>query len=212
LIRWTRPAPVRCVLLGERGGPTLLNRSPRARHLGHIDRSTYSFGTGARTRARRLTPSQAGRMNTTHGNARSHYVVNARTGAQRPPASTSRRWHLMWAARSSAALAAVIFVLISSGCSGETASSNPSPSTLVPATTTPRPIASASGPMSGEELVWLEAIGTLHKTMDNTPTRLREEASKSSRPLNNSSALSIIVRDRRSSDDGRFAENPKTGR
>jgi hypothetical protein len=68
---------------------------------------------------------------------------------------------------------------MSSGCRGQDAAPKTSPSTPAPATTTPRPILSASGPLSGDELVWLEAVGTLHKAMDSTPTVLKTDTMRS---------------------------------
>jgi hypothetical protein len=86
------------------------------------------------------------------------------------PPSTSRR---------SACLAiAVICVLLGSGCGGKTATSTAAstPSTTLAATTTAAATTTTAGPLTGKELLWLEAIGRLHtkidKVLTNSPTNL----------------------------------------
>jgi hypothetical protein len=69
--------------------------------------------------------------------------------------------------------AAVIAALLTGGCSSQ--SSTPpaasSPSTNVPASaTTAAATSTATGPMTGEELVWLEAITALHRKIDKVVT------------------------------------------
>jgi hypothetical protein len=74
---------------------------------------------------------------------------------------------------------AVLCALLVSGCGGKTATSTaastPSTTTLAPATTAAATTTTA-GPMTGEELVWFEAISRLHKKIDtvltNSPSNL----------------------------------------
>jgi len=64
---------------------------------------------------------------------------------------------------------AVLCALLVTGCGGQsgssTAASTPSTSTLA-VTTTAAAATKASGPMTGEELVWLEAIRRMHTKID----------------------------------------------
>ena len=74
---------------------------------------------------------------------------------------------------------AVLYALLVSGCGGQpatsTAASMPSATTLV-ATTTAAATTTTAGPMTGKELVWLEAIRRLHtkidKVLTNSPSNL----------------------------------------
>jgi hypothetical protein len=74
---------------------------------------------------------------------------------------------------------AALCALLVTGCGGKkatsTAASTPSTTTLA-ATTTTVAITNTTGPMTGKELVWLEAIGKLHKKIDtvltNAPSNL----------------------------------------
>jgi hypothetical protein len=79
------------------------------------------------------------------------------------PAIISRR-----GARLAVAAALALLVV---GCGGEsatsTAASTPSPSTAAPTTVA---TSSTVGPMTGEELVWLEGIGKLHTRADKVLT------------------------------------------
>ncbi len=88
------------------------------------------------------------------------------------PPSTSRRTVCL--------AVAVICALLGSGCGGKktatsTAASTPSTTTLVAATTIAATTTTA-GPMTGKELVWLEAISRLHRKIDqvltNSPSNL----------------------------------------
>lgn len=54
--------------------------------------------------------------------------------------------------------------------SNNTASSSPSPSTSSSTVTTPTAIPSVTGPMTGDEHVWLDGIAALHKSMDDLPS------------------------------------------
>jgi hypothetical protein len=80
------------------------------------------------------------------------------------PAMFSRRY----AGLAGAAAVALLVV----GCGGEsgssTAASTPSPSSTAP--TTAAATTSTVGPMTGEELVWLEGIGKLHTKTDKVLT------------------------------------------
>jgi hypothetical protein len=66
-------------------------------------------------------------------------------------------------------IVAAILTLIVSACGGQTttstATSTPS-SSPTSAAATPSVIPNVSGKMTGDELVWLEGISALHKTMD----------------------------------------------
>ena len=87
------------------------------------------------------------------------------------PAIRSRAVHL--------AIAVVCACLLASGCSGRTATSTASTastSTLAPTTT--KAAGAVSGPMTGEELVWLEAIGRLHKKIDKVLVESPSEMTK----------------------------------
>ena len=73
---------------------------------------------------------------------------------------------------------AVLGALLVSGCGGKSATStavSTSSTTLAPATTTAATTTTA-GPMTGKELVWLEAISKLHTKIDkvlaNSPSNL----------------------------------------
>jgi hypothetical protein len=82
------------------------------------------------------------------------------------------------------AVAAAIFSFVLSACSGTTtptANATPVKSTSAPASTPPAstpPPSPVSGPMTGEELVWLESIGALHRKIDRALTELPCCASK----------------------------------
>lgn len=56
-----------------------------------------------------------------------------------------------------------ILVLIATACGGQTKSPSNGPAT---AATTAAATSAASGPMTENELVWLEGVAALHKTMD----------------------------------------------
>jgi hypothetical protein len=76
-----------------------------------------------------------------------------------------------------------ILALILTACGGQTTTSNPSTSTPASAATTAGATSTASGPMTGDELVWLEGISTQHKTMDkvlqDAPSALTSAAMRS---------------------------------
>jgi len=75
--------------------------------------------------------------------------------------------------RRGARLAAVAAIaLIPAACRAHATTASPSPSTSpsASASATVRPAASASGPMTGEEFVWLAGIHTLHENMDKILT------------------------------------------
>src|SRR6266536_833682 len=87
------------------------------------------------------------------------------------PAVTSRR--------AACLTVPALCALLVTGCGGKkatsTAASTPSTTTLAPATTAAATTTTA-GPMTGKELVWLEAISKLHKKIDtvlvNSPSNL----------------------------------------
>jgi hypothetical protein len=62
-----------------------------------------------------------------------------------------------------------ILVMILAGCTGQPKTSTPSPSPAAPTSAAPttKPAVVATGPLTGDELVWLDGIAALHKTMDN---------------------------------------------
>jgi hypothetical protein len=87
--------------------------------------------------------------------------------------------------RSACLTVAALCALLVTGCGGKratsTAASTPSTSALAGttttgATTTTAAASKTTGPMTGKELVWLEAIGRLHKKIDtvltNAPSNL----------------------------------------
>jgi len=69
-------------------------------------------------------------------------------------------------------IVAIVCALLVGGCGGQSATSTtasaPSTSTLTTATTAAA--TTVSGPMTGKELVWLEAIGRLHTKIDKVLT------------------------------------------
>jgi hypothetical protein len=73
---------------------------------------------------------------------------------------------------------AVALVLLAAACSGqETTTNGSTPGPTVTATTAST---TSAGPMTGAELVWLEGVGALHKTMDDvlqdSPSTLTSKA------------------------------------
>ena len=73
--------------------------------------------------------------------------------------------------RRGARLAVVAAIaLIPTACSSRKSTSTPSPSSSTSAASAVHPVASASGPMTGDELVWLDGIRRLHQTMDKILT------------------------------------------
>jgi hypothetical protein len=87
------------------------------------------------------------------------------------PAVTSRR--------AACLTVAALCALLVTGCGGKTATSTAAstPSTTTPvAATTAAATTTTVGPMTGKELVWLEAIGRLHTKIDtvlvNSPSNL----------------------------------------
>jgi hypothetical protein len=88
------------------------------------------------------------------------------------PASTSRRTACL--------TVAVLCALVVSGCGGQsgtsTAASTPSTTALAVTTTAAAATTTTAGPMTGKELLWLEAISKLHTKIDkvlvNSPSNL----------------------------------------
>jgi len=74
---------------------------------------------------------------------------------------------------------AALCALLVTGCGGKktaTSTAASTPTTTLAATTTTAPITRTTGPMTGKELVWLEAISRLHTKIDtvltNSPSNL----------------------------------------
>jgi len=69
--------------------------------------------------------------------------------------------------RNAAMTVAVILALTATACSSPAPTSATTPSASSPAAATAEPVANpATGPMTGDELVWIEGLGALHRRMD----------------------------------------------
>jgi len=71
---------------------------------------------------------------------------------------------------------AVLCALVAGGCGGQSETSTAATTSSTVAAATTRSATTTAGPMTGEELVWLEAISKLHREIDkvlvNSPTNM----------------------------------------
>lgn len=111
----------------------------------------------------------------------------------------------VWAG--SAAVGAMVAVLLTAGCAGTPAPAKTTPAATRPAVTTPAvttPAATVSGPITGQELVWIHAVALLVPKMSNV---------FGSAPTNmTSSALSRLARQLRGCDREAARIGPPTAR
>jgi hypothetical protein len=87
-----------------------------------------------------------------------------------------RPWKKYQLTRGARVSVVAVATLILTACAGETRISNPVTSAPASAVTTAIATSTTAGPLTGDELVWLEGMSALHKTMDkivqDAPTAL----------------------------------------